>query len=573
MKNIRTLTVIILTLCLLSACSPIDKVQKQISSIGEVTESSGDAIKQAQDSYDSLSDDEKKKVNNYEELVNAQKTYKAIGIAQKFNEQLGNLDDNIDVSNLYQVKALRTSYDVIPENVRSYVTNIDKLTSAESTLWEIYRQEYERLVELVNTANETLKSKPIDGVTNLRALQEAIVLCEELQAFDYPNDDVKIEGYRNLDEMHDELLKIESKYPNTLFYEDTGIVKLDYIIGIDLSSEFDEKRYTDKDDEPYADQFHYIYMPDHPIGERWRDQYLAYLDEHFTKVDTTEDEDDGTLYNYEDDLGNTISVHFRLLDFSSLGTIDCLQIYFDKAIVEKNLHGYNGKNPLAGKLVQYAAVGDTVLFGNYEQNNNTDDGKEPIEWIVLDEDEDGLMLMSKDVITAHVYKEERVETTWEDSDCRAFLNNEFLTDAFSDQEKEDIRITHLVAESNPKFGTDAGSDTDDKVFILNVQQVMKYFPDPEERLCNTNLYMKSMGVQPDENGHAAWGLRTPGKEQTTFVACARNSGYFIGTGDMEIELKSAGGGLYVDAKDCCYRPVIWISVKDRYIGLEKKDFE
>ena len=33
------------------------------------------------------------------------------------------------------------------------------------------------------------------------------------------------------------------------------------------------------------------------------------------------------------------------------------------------------------------AAGDTILFGTYEQDNDPDNGPEPIEWIVLEVDE------------------------------------------------------------------------------------------------------------------------------------------------------------------------------------------
>ena len=35
-----------------------------------------------------------------------------------------------------------------------------------------------------------------------------------------------------------------------------------------------------------------------------------------------------------------------------------------------------------------AQAGDIVWFGNYEQDNDSDNGKEPINWIVLEKEED-----------------------------------------------------------------------------------------------------------------------------------------------------------------------------------------
>ena len=35
-------------------------------------------------------------------------------------------------------------------------------------------------------------------------------------------------------------------------------------------------------------------------------------------------------------------------------------------------------------LIAFETIGETVYFGHYEQDNNLSNGKEPIEWIVLD---------------------------------------------------------------------------------------------------------------------------------------------------------------------------------------------
>ena len=46
-------------------------------------------------------------------------------------------------------------------------------------------------------------------------------------------------------------------------------------------------------------------------------------------------------------------------------------------------------------LIKNIKVGDTYKFGSYEQDNKTSNGKEEIEWIVLDKDGISLLLISK----------------------------------------------------------------------------------------------------------------------------------------------------------------------------------
>ena len=45
-----------------------------------------------------------------------------------------------------------------------------------------------------------------------------------------------------------------------------------------------------------------------------------------------------------------------------------------------------------------ASKGDTVSFGSYEQDGNTQNGPEPIQWIVLDKIDGQLLLLSADVL-------------------------------------------------------------------------------------------------------------------------------------------------------------------------------
>ena len=55
---------------------------------------------------------------------------------------------------------------------------------------------------------------------------------------------------------------------------------------------------------------------------------------------------------------------------------------------------------LQGELARIAsyAVGNTVVFGNYEQDNDTSNGKEPIEWIIISEENDRRLLVSKYIL-------------------------------------------------------------------------------------------------------------------------------------------------------------------------------
>ena len=53
---------------------------------------------------------------------------------------------------------------------------------------------------------------------------------------------------------------------------------------------------------------------------------------------------------------------------------------------------------VATKVPRFAsvAVGDLITFGTYEQDNNPDNGPEPIEWVVLDVKDHKALVISKE---------------------------------------------------------------------------------------------------------------------------------------------------------------------------------
>ena len=132
--------------------------------------------------------------------------------------------------------------------------------------------------------------------------------------------------------------------------------------------------------------------------------------------------------------------------------------------------GVLAENPLAK-----AKVGDIITFGEYEQDNNLGNGKEAIEWIVLDKFSDGKMLVvSKFALDCKKYGE-TVNATWESCDLRKWLNEKFLNGSFSANEKAMIAKTLVRNDDNPKNGTDGGDDTEDYVFLLSYEEVNKYY--------------------------------------------------------------------------------------------------
>lgn len=172
------------------------------------------------------------------------------------------------------------------------------------------------------------------------------------------------------------------------------------------------------------------------------------------------------------------------------------------------------------------AKGDVITFGRYEQDNKAGNGPEPIEWIVLDVKGTKALLLSKYVLTGRMYHEKGEDVEWKNCTIRAWLNNEFLNDAFSPQEQKAIRITHVdnshgMGESFMRNSFSSGAqDTDDRVFLLSYHEAYDmYFVNNESRTCNATDYAIEKGTSTSTKYNieteelittAIWYLRSPG---------------------------------------------------------------
>lgn len=133
--------------------------------------------------------------------------------------------------------------------------------------------------------------------------------------------------------------------------------------------------------------------------------------------------------------------------------------------------------------IKQAKPGDYVAFGNYEQDGDKGNGTEPIEWLVLDAEEDNILILSRYVIEKKAFNENGKANGWAQSTIRKWLNEEFLKSAFADREIEKIGVSKIdnpgstgyFKEFGKKTGTAAGKKTEDKVFLLSYEEVLKFF--------------------------------------------------------------------------------------------------
>ena len=191
-------------------------------------------------------------------------------------------------------------------------------------------------------------------------------------------------------------------------------------------------------------------------------------------------------------------------------------------------------------------VGDVVKFGKYEQDNDVSNGKEDIEWIVLAKENNRILVISKYSLDCQKYNTSYVDVTWEICSLRSWLNNDFISSAFSSAEISKIPTVTVTADENPNYSSDAGNDTQDKVFLLSLPEVKEYFTSSNERICYPTKYAIEQGAKTNLN-QSWWWLRSAGSIQ--------NSAAYI---DYEGDIYY--GGRRVDSDSVSVRPVLWIDL-------------
>jgi len=187
------------------------------------------------------------------------------------------------------------------------------------------------------------------------------------------------------------------------------------------------------------------------------------------------------------------------------------------------------------------AVGSIITFGRYD-------------WRVLDVRDNKALILSLKTIESRAYNEVLTDVTWEDCDLRRYLNGEFYNQ-FTEEEKSLISVAQIKNSDNPWYGTGGGNYTIDRIFLLNIEEVVQYFGD-SGLLRNGNSKNKfwlndnynSSRVAYGASGKASWWwLRSPGGDNRRVAGVGRDGGIFI-------------GGLGVDDNSGYVRPALLLKL-------------
>ena len=156
-------------------------------------------------------------------------------------------------------------------------------------------------------------------------------------------------------------------------------------------------------------------------------------------------------------------------------------------------------------------VGDHFTFGRYEQDNYEANGSEPIEWRVLEVSGGSALIVSEDALDMRAYNKEWVSVTWAECTLREWLNGEFYETAFNEAEKGLVALTKVENKDHPQYGTEGGEDTEDRIFLLSLEEADRYFEDDEDRRAFPTEYaIAKHAYMNSDLGTVWWWLRSPG---------------------------------------------------------------
>lgn len=197
-------------------------------------------------------------------------------------------------------------------------------------------------------------------------------------------------------------------------------------------------------------------------------------------------------------------------------------------------------------------IGDYVRFGKYYDIVEDDEVKKvPIVWRVLDIEDGYCLLLSKDILKTMPYNFAWNPTNWKESNIRIWLNYDFYDSAFDNKEKELIKQVFTENLGNSAFNLSQDYKTHDNVFLLSIEEIMKYNTYNKDFITLGTKYAKREGLWISKYlssvGYSVWWLRSPGRS-TSFAAIMHADGS-IGLGGDGVATKGNG-----------VRPSMWVKL-------------
>ncbi len=194
----------------------------------------------------------------------------------------------------------------------------------------------------------------------------------------------------------------------------------------------------------------------------------------------------------------------------------------------------------------YLIKGATLTFGTFVLSDEKDALNEPLEWEVLKQEDDRVLIMTTKAIHVSMMDLAFHEFTWENCMVRDWLNGAFIEQAFLKEELDRIKPVANKNPGNQKWKTPRQKDTIDTVFLLSLDEVKRFFPKAARRKRLATPYAAKNTRKLDDEGYCCWWLRTNGMKGN-YMTYVYTDGKIIDMGDN-------GGNFY------CICPALWLKL-------------
>ncbi|MBQ7338709.1 MAG: InlB B-repeat-containing protein [Clostridia bacterium] len=185
----------------------------------------------------------------------------------------------------------------------------------------------------------------------------------------------------------------------------------------------------------------------------------------------------------------------------------------------------------------------TVFIGEYEQDNDVENGAEPIEWLILDrsEDQSRYLLVSRYVIEYLPYTADKpvIYRSYKDRTLRTWLNEDFYRTAFADGERAGIRRVHLEDVR-----------ADDYIFLLSYVEIGRTLA-AEYAIGIATAYVQAQGFTTEDMYGGAlsypYWVRHGDKEQLYMTTIGYGGGTKVGS-NVGSRCQGVRPAMWVDAE-------------------------
>lgn len=189
------------------------------------------------------------------------------------------------------------------------------------------------------------------------------------------------------------------------------------------------------------------------------------------------------------------------------------------------------------------SVGDIVWMGVM-----------PMPWQVLENKNGRLLLISKFAFDCQAYNNTFYRVRWEDCALCKWLNNEFYTHYFTDEEKATARSVYI--DEDMLYSEKTGNLPESKLFFLSVEEAKKYFRTEDERKARVTIVGRRKIMWQHFETYAHWWLRSPSLDKKAGAT------HVLSNGDIALH----GGFIMSNGYDNFYdhygvRPAVYIETK------------